>query len=82
MFNIKLVAPSEYEISFPNGKKLRLANLKHCKPTGIPTMEMHQSKPITSQASPPRNPTRINQIKLPIKLIKSIYKKIDIEKIG
>ena len=33
IFNRKEPAPLPYTPSFPKGKKLRLANLKHCSPT-------------------------------------------------
>ena len=45
IFSKKLPSPPPYVTSFPNGKSARPANLKHCMPTGIPTMVMHQIHP-------------------------------------
>lgn len=58
--------PPPYTTSFPNGKKARLANLKHCRPTGMPMMVMHQRQPASTQASPPINPPNRNQRIFPI----------------
>ena len=38
-------APPPYFTSFPNGAKDREANLKHCRPMGIPTIVMHHKSP-------------------------------------
>ena len=51
--------PFPYTISFPNGQNAKVANLKHCRPTGIPIIH----------ASPPSNPPNINQRILPIVLM-------------
>lgn len=58
--------PPPYTTSFPNGKKARLANLKHCSPTGMPMMVMHQRHPASTQARPPINPPNRNQRTFPI----------------
>lgn len=65
IFRIKEPAPPPYTISFPKGKKLRLANLKHCKPIGIPIIVIHHKQPASIQLSPLKKPPNINQIKLP-----------------
>lgn len=58
--------PPPYITSFPNGKKARLANLKHCRPTGMPMMVMHQRQPASTHARPPINPPNRNQRIFPI----------------
>ena len=58
-----------YSISFPNGKKDNRAILKHCNPTGIPTMVIHHKTPTRSQDRPCHNPPKINQIIFPKILI-------------
>ena len=58
--------PPPYTTSFPNGKKARLANLKHCRPTGMPMIVMHQRQPASTQARPPINPPNRNQRIFPI----------------
>ena len=65
--------PPPYTTSFPNGKKARLANLKHCRPTGRPMMVMHQRQPASTQASPPINPPNRNQRIFPI--VEDVYKR-------
>lgn len=57
--------PPPYIISFPKGKKHKLANLKHCIPTGIPTIVIHHRQPTKSQLTPLINPPQINHIILP-----------------
>ena len=37
--------PFPYTISFPNGQNARVANLKHCRPTGIPIIVIHHMHP-------------------------------------
>ena len=65
IFSSIVPAPPPYRTSFPKGKKLSCANLKHCMPTGIPTMVMHQSTPAKTQPSPSQIPPNRNQIKFP-----------------
>ena len=47
----------------------RVANLKHCRPTGIPIIVIHHMHPAKIHASPPSNPPNINQRILPIVLM-------------
>ena len=61
--------PFPYTISFPNGQNAKFANLKHCRPTGIPIIVIHHMQPAKTQASPPSNPPNINQRILPIVLM-------------
>ena len=61
--------PFPYTISFPNGQNARVANLKHCRPTGIPIIVIHHMHPAKTQAKPPSNPPNINQRILPIVLM-------------
>ncbi len=58
-------APPPYTISLPNGKKARPANLKHCKPTGIPIIVIHHMMPAINQPIPIKKPPKTNQSKLP-----------------
>ena len=53
--------PFPYTISFPKGQNASDANLKHCSPTGIPTIVIHHMHPAKIHASPPSNPPNINQ---------------------
>ena len=69
IFAIKLTAPPPYTTSFPNGKNAKPANLKHCKPIGIPIMEMHHRQPAKTHDSPLNNPPHINQSIFPNMLI-------------
>ena len=64
IFNNTLPMESEKIISFPKGKKLRPANLKHWKPTGNPIIVIHQRSPIISHVRPPIKPGIINHNKL------------------
>lgn len=59
-------APPPYLISFLNGKKLITANLKHCRPHGIPIIVMHQITPARNQLKPHIRPPNKNHIILPI----------------
>lgn len=63
-------APPPYTTSFPKGKKLSPANLKHCNPIGIPTMVTHQRHPARSQLTPLTAPPKINQQAFPRQPIK------------
>ena len=58
-------APPPYCTSFPNGKKLSCANLKHCIPTGIPMIVMHQRHPARHQLNPVNAPPNTNHNKFP-----------------
>lgn len=65
----KLNVPPPYSTSFPKGKKASLANLKHCVPTGMPTIVIHQSMPYTANTNPATIPPSKNQSKFPISFI-------------
>ena len=65
-FAIKDGAPPPYTTSLPNGKKERLANLKHCFPYGNPIIVMHQNNPEINQANPLIKPPNANHKMLPI----------------
>lgn len=58
-------------ISFPNGAAETLANLKHCRPTGMPTIVIDQRMPNNPQLRKDMNPPKINQAMFPsiLKLI-------------
>lgn len=60
MFSSKLPAPPPNSTSFPNGKNESEANLKHCSPTGIPTIVTHHSMPETIQHRPAIQPPNTN----------------------
>ena len=64
--------PFPYTISFPNGQNAKVANLKHCRPTGIPIIVIHHMHPAKTQVRPPSNPPNINQRILPI-VLKTIH---------
>lgn len=59
------IVPPPYWISFPKGKNAREANLKHCRPIGIPTIVIHHRIPQNTQESPCHNPQHKNQIIFP-----------------
>lgn len=65
IFNKREPAPPPYSTSLPKGKKLKLASLKHCMPTGMPTMVMHHRHPAISQLNPLKKPPHMNHIILP-----------------
>lgn len=69
-FNKKLPSPPPYVTSFPNGKRARPANLKHCIPTGIPTMVMHQMHPASRYPSALTRPPQSIHIIFPRQPIK------------
>ena len=73
IFAIKLTAPPPYTTSFPNGKNAKPANLKHCKPIGIPIIEMHHRQPAKTHDNPLNNPPHINQSIFPNML--DVYKR-------
>lgn len=58
-------APPPNCTSFPNGKKARPANLKHCIPMGIPTMVMHHTTPTSTQLRPCHMPPNRNHSAFP-----------------
>ena len=60
IFTNKDTVPPPYSTSFPNGKKDKDANLKHCTPIGIPIMVMHHRQPTRHQLSPLTKPPNIN----------------------
>jgi len=53
----------------PKGAKPTNANLKHCKPHGIPTMVRHKMSPPNIYSKKINIPPKMIQIKLPIKFI-------------
>ncbi len=59
------IVPPPYWISFPKGKNAREANLKHCRPMGIPTIVIHHRIPQNPHESPCHNPQHKNQIIFP-----------------
>ena len=61
--------PFPYTTSLPNGQNANVANLKHCIPTGIPTMVIHQIQPAKIHESPPSSPPKRNHRILPKNLI-------------
>lgn len=61
----RLTVPPPYTTSFPNGKNANPANLKHCRPIGIPMMDMHHRQPAAIHDSPLNNPPHINQSMFP-----------------
>ena len=68
-FTKKENVPVPYSISFPKGQNASDANLKHCTPTGIPMIVMHQTQPTMIHARPPNSPPNKNQRILPKRLI-------------
>ena len=70
IFSKKLPSPPPYVTSFPNGKSARPANLKHCMPTGIPTMVMHQMHPAIKYPSALTRPPQSIHIIFPRQPIK------------
>ena len=69
MLASRLTAPPPYTTSFPNGKNARLANLKHCRPIGIPMIVMHHRQPDNTHASPLKSPPQTNQSMFPSMLM-------------
>ena len=53
----------------PNGARPTNANLKHCRPNGIPTMVRQRIKPPTMYSRKITNPPKTIQIRLPIKFM-------------
>ena len=70
IFSKKLPSPPPYVTSFPNGKSASPANLKHCMPTGIPTMVMHQIHPAIKYPRALTRPPQSIHIIFPRKPIK------------
>ena len=60
ILNRKEPTPPPYWTSFPKGKQVRPAILKHCIPTGIPIMEIHQRHPTKNQLNALNAPPKIN----------------------
>lgn len=60
IFAIRLIAPPPYVTSLPNGKNASPANLKHCKPIGIPMIVIHHPIPAITHESPAAKPPNIN----------------------
>ena len=61
--------PPPYSILLPNGQNEIVANLKHCRPYGIPIIEIHHSTPDNTHAIPLIKPPNINQQIFPKSLI-------------
>lgn len=57
--------PPSYTISLPKGQREIFENLKHCTPTGIPIMVMHQNIPASHQPIALNNPPKIIQTIFP-----------------
>lgn len=53
----------------PNGARPTKANLKHCKPNGIPTMVRQRINPPSIYSRKIKNPPKTIQMRLPIKFI-------------
>src|SRR5699024_8755760 len=64
-FRRKEPAPPPQRTSFPKGKKLKAASLKHWVPTGIPTIVTHQRQPARHQLRPLTAPPKTNHNKFP-----------------
>lgn len=79
MFSNNEPPPLPGSTSLPNGKKDSDANLKHCNPTGIPTMLIHQSIPVTIQRSPSIAPPKINHRKLPTQPMLNLLSRLNTE---
>ena len=58
--------------SLPKGANCKLAILKHCNPTGIPTIVKHQSNPANNQPNALKNPPNIIHIIFPKQDRKSV----------
>src|SRR5699024_621526 len=65
IFTSSETGPPPYRTSFPKGKKLSDANLKHCIPMGIPIMVIHQRQPARHQLGPLSAPPKINHNRFP-----------------
>src|SRR5699024_5025727 len=65
IFTSSETGPPPYRTSFPKGKKLSDANLKHCIPMGIPTMVIHQRQPARHQLRPLSAPPKTNHNRFP-----------------
>jgi hypothetical protein len=63
-------APPPYRTSFPNGANAREANLKHCRPMGMPIIVMLHSIPAKHHANACQKPPHIIQMILPKQPIK------------
>lgn len=61
--------PPPYSISFPNGKKVSDASLKHCLPIGMPMIVMLHRIPASTHEKPSHSPQTRNQIIFPKQLI-------------
>lgn len=57
--------PPPYSISFPNGKNVSDASLKHCLPIGMPMIVMLHRIPASTHEIPSHSPQTRNQIILP-----------------
>ena len=68
-FTIKENAPPSYSTSLPKGHMDKEAILKHCTPTGIPNMVMHQRIPAKNHINALIKPPQINHKTFPKKLI-------------
>lgn len=57
--------PPPYSISFPNGKNVNDASLKHCLPIGMPMIVMLHRSPAITHEKPSHSPQARNQIIFP-----------------
>lgn len=62
-------APPSYFTSFPKGFRDRLASLKHCSPTGMPMIVIHQRTPVISQPRALKSPPKMIHKIFPINLM-------------
>lgn len=62
---IKDIVPLPYCTSLPKGQKAREANLKHCRPMGIPIIVIHHKMPARIHERPCHNPPHKNQMIFP-----------------
>jgi hypothetical protein len=62
-------APPPYSTFFPNGASAREANLKHCRPIGMPIIVTHHKRPVTPHARACHIPPHNIHMMLPAQLI-------------
>src|SRR5690349_9571917 len=67
------VPPSLGTICLPKGHSTTAANLKHCKPQGIPMMEMHNTNPPIMYPMAAARPPNSSQMILPSKLMMPVF---------
>lgn len=65
MLAISETVPPPYAISLPKGQNPIEANLKHCRPNGIPMIVQQHKIPEMIHPKPQKKPPKTNQITLP-----------------